>query len=135
MELFNKNDIENLITEIYYYMEDNRKLPDSLSKSFLRAEKEIEESEKALNELYLLFSQRLYSLKEFKEKGFKSEKEYIYFASEYKYLTKNFEKLKSIKSSLKELNALLSNTVLDTSKESFKYGFLAHKELNKSLNI
>lgn len=45
MELFNQDDIKNLIMEIYYYMGDNGKLPDFLSfESFLKAEREIEES-------------------------------------------------------------------------------------------
>ena len=52
--------------------------------------------------------------------------------SEYKYLTNKFEKLKS---SLEEIKDLITNTVLDTSEEGFKFGFLAHKELNKTLNI
>lgn len=133
MELFNKNDIENLIKEIFYFMEDNGKLPNFLNfESFLKAEKEIEESEKALNDLYLLYSQKLEIVKGSKEKSFKSEKEYNYFVNEFEYLISKFKK---IKSNLKELNVLLSNTVLDTSEESFKYGFLANKELNKSLNI
>ena len=132
MELFNQDDIKNLIMEIYYYMGDNGKLPDFLSfESFLRAEREIEESERAINDLCLLYSQKL-ELTEKNKDNFKCQERYNYMISEYKYLTKNFEKLKS---SLKELKVLLSDTVLDASEESFKYGFLAHKELNKSLNI
>lgn len=128
MELFNKNDIENLITEVFYYMEDNKKLPDFLNfENFLKAEKEIEESEITINDLCLLYSQKLEIVKGSKEKSFKSEKEYNYFVNEFEYLISKFKK---IKSSLKELEVLLSNTVLDTSKESFKYGFLANKELN-----
>lgn len=132
MELFNKDDIKNLIMEIYYYMGDNGKLPDFLSfESFLRAEREIEESERAINDLCLLYSKKLELTEENKD-NFKCQERYNYMISEYKYLTKNFEKLKS---SLKELKVLLSDSVLDASEESFKYGFLAHKELNKSLNI
>lgn len=60
MELFNQDDIKNLIMEIYYYMGDNGKLPDFLSfESFLKAEKEIEESKRAINDLCLLYSQKL----------------------------------------------------------------------------
>lgn len=128
MELFNQDDIKNLIMEIYYYMGDNGKLPDFLSfESFLKAEREIEESERVINDLCLLYSKKLDLLKEFKERSFKTEKEYNYFSSEFEYLISNFKKLKS---SLKELKVLISDSVLDASEESFKFGFLAHKELN-----
>ena len=94
MELFNQDDIKNLIMEIYYYMGDNGKLPDFLSfESFLKAEREIEENAEAINDLCLLYSKKLDLLKEFKEK-FKTEKEYNYFSSEFEYLISNFKKLK-----------------------------------------
>lgn len=132
MELFNQDDIKNLIMEIYYYMGDNGKLPDFLSfESFLKAEKEIEESKRAINDLCLLYSQKL-ELTEKNKDNFKCQERYNYMISEYKYLINNFEKLKS---SMIEIRDFLGDSVLDASEESFKYGFLAHKELNKSLNI
>ena len=131
MELFNQDDIKNLIMEIYYYMGDNGKLPDFLSfESFLRAERELEENERDINDLYLLYSQKL-ELTEKNKENLPKER-YNYMISEYKYLTNKFEKLKS---SLEEIKDLITNTVLDTSEEGFKFGFLAHKELNKTLNI
>lgn len=133
MELFNQKDIENLIIEILFCLEDKNAIPNFLNQeSFLRAEREIEESERTVNDLYLLYSKKLDLTKNFKEKSFKDEREYNYFASEFEFLT---QKLKSIKISLEEIKDLITNTVLDTSEEGFKYGFLAHKELNKSLNI
>lgn len=131
MELFNQDDIKNLIMEIYYYMGDNGKLPDFLNfESFLRAEKEIEESKRAINDLCLLYSQKL-ELTEKNKENLPKER-YNYMISEYKDLINNFEKLKS---SMIEIRDFLGDSVLDASEESFKYGFLAHKELNKSLNI
>lgn len=133
MELFNQKDIENLIIEILFCLEDKNAIPNFLNQeSFLRAEREIEENERTVNDLYLLYSKKLDLTKNFKEKSFKDEREYNYFVSEFEFLT---QKLKSIKSSLEEIKDLITNTVLDTSEEGFKYGFLAHKELNKSLNI
>ena len=132
MELFNQDDIKELIKDMYFKLQDKGAIPDFLSfESFLRAEREIEESERAINDLCLLYSQKV-EITEKNKDNFKCQERYNYMISEYKYLTKNFEKLKS---SLKELKVLLSDTVLDASEESFKYGFLAHKELNKSLNI
>lgn len=132
MELFNQDDVKELIKDMYFKLQDKGAIPDFLSfESFLKAEKEIEESERAINDLCLLYSQKL-ELTEKNKDNFKCQERYNYMISEYKYLTKNFEKLKS---SLKELKVLLSDSVLDASEESFKYGFLAHKELNKSLNI
>lgn len=132
MELFNQDDIKELIKDMYFKLQDKGAIPDFLNfESFLRAEKEIEESERAINDLYLLYSQKL-ELTEKNKDNFKCQERYNYMISEYKYLTNKFEKLKS---SLKELKVLLSDSVLDASEEGFKFGFLAHKELNKSLNI
>ncbi len=132
MNLFSQKDINEIIRDINYKLQDKGATPDYLSQeSFLRAERELEENERDINDLYLLYSQKL-ELTEKNKDNFKCQERYNYMISEYKYLTKNFEKLKS---SLKELKVLLSDSVLDASEESFKYGFLAHKELNKSLNI
>ena len=78
----------------------------------------------------MLYSQKL-ELTEKNKENLPKER-YNYMISEYKYLTNKFEKLKS---SLEEIKDLITNTVLDTSEEGFKFGFLAHKELNKTLNI
>ena len=132
MELFNQDDIKELIKDMYFKLQDKGAIPDFLSfESFLKAEREIEESERAINDLCLLYSQKV-EITEKNKDNFKCQERYNYMISEYKYLTKNFEKLKS---SLKELKVLLSDSVLDASEEGFKFGFLAHKELNKSLNI
>ena len=132
MELFNQDDIKELIKDMYFKLQDKGAIPDFLSfESFLKAEKEIEESKRAINDLYLLYSQKL-ELTEKNKDNFKCQKRYNYMISEYKYLINNFEKLKS---SMIEIRDFLGDSVLDASEESFKYGFLAHKELNKSLNI
>lgn len=78
----------------------------------------------------MLYSQKL-ELTEKNKENLPKER-YNYMISEYKYLINNFEKLKS---SMIEIRDFLGDSVLDASEESFKYGFLAHKELNKSLNI
>lgn len=127
MELFNQDDIKELIKDMYFKLQDKGAIPDFLSfESFLKAEREIEESERAINDLCLLYSQKV-EITEKNKDNFKCQERYNYMISEYKYLTKNFEKLKS---SLKELKVLISDSVLDASEESFKFGFLAHKELN-----
>lgn len=132
MELFNQDDIKELIKDMYFKLQDKGAIPDFLSfESFLKAEKEIEESKRAINDLYLLYSQKL-ELTEKNKDNFKCQERYNYMISEYKYLINNFEKLKS---SMIEIRDFLGDSVLDASEESFKYGFLAHKELNKSLNI
>ena len=126
MELFNQDDIKNLIKDMYFKLQDKGAIPDFLNfESFLRAEREIEESKRAINDLCLLYSQKL-ELTEKNKENLPKER-YNYMVSEYKYLINNFEKLKR---NLKELKVLLSDSVLDASEESFKYGFLAHKELN-----
>lgn len=131
MELFNQDDVKELIKDMYFKLQDKGAIPDFLSfESFLKAEKEIEESKRAINDLYLLYSQKL-ELTEKNKENLPKER-YNYMISEYKYLTNKFEKLKS---SLEEIKDLITNTVLDTSEEGFKFGFLAHKELNKTLNI
>lgn len=132
MELFNQDDIKELIKDMYFKLQDKGAIPDFLSfESFLKAEKEIEESKRAINDLYLLYSQKL-ELTEKNKDNFKCQERYNYMISEYKYLINNFEKSKS---SMIEIRDFLGESVLDASEESFKYGFLAHKELNKSLNI
>lgn len=132
MELFNQDDVKELIKDMYFKLQDKGAIPDFLSfESFLKAEKEIEESKRAINDLYLLYSQKL-ELTEKNKDNFKCQERYNYMISEYKYLINNFEKLKS---SMIEIRDFLGDSVLDASEESFKYGFLAHKELNKSLNI
>lgn len=131
MELFNQDDIKELIKDMYFKLQDKGAIPDFLNfESFLRAEKEIEESKRAINDLCLLYSQKL-ELTEKNKENLPKER-YNYMISEYKYLINNFEKLKS---SMIEIRDLLGDSVLDASEESFKHGFLAHKELNKSLNI
>lgn len=131
MELFNQDDIKELIKDMYFKLQDKGAIPDFLSfESFLKAEKEIEESKRAINDLCLLYSQKL-ELTEKNKENLPKER-YNYMISEYKDLINNFEKLKS---SMIEIRDFLGDSVLDASKESFKYGFLAHKELNKSLNI
>lgn len=131
MNLFSQNDINEIIRDINYKLQDKGATPDYLSQeSFLRAERELEENERDINDLYLLYSQKL-ELTEKNKENLPKER-YNYMISEYKYLTNKFEKLKS---SLEEIKDLITNTVLDTSEEGFKFGFLAHKELNKTLNI
>lgn len=131
MELFNQDDIKELIKDMYFKLQDKGAIPDFLNfESFLRAEREIEESKRAINDLCLLYSQKL-ELTEKNKENLPKER-YNYMISEYKYLINNFEKLKS---SMIEIRDFLGDSVLDASEESFKYGFLAHKELNKSLNI
>lgn len=131
MELFNQDDIKELIKDMYFKLQDKGAIPDFLSfESFLKAEKEIEESKRAINDLCLLYSQKL-ELTEKNKENLPKER-YNYMISEYKDLINNFEKLKS---SMIEIRDFLGDSVLDASEESFKYGFLAHKELNKSLNI
>lgn len=131
MELFNQDDIKELIKDMYFKLQDKGAIPDFLNfESFLRAEKEIEESKRAINDLCLLYSQKL-ELTEKNKENLPKER-YNYMISEYKDLINNFEKLKS---SMIEIRDFLGDSVLDASEESFKYGFLAHKELNKSLNI
>ena len=131
MNLFSQNDINEIIRDINYKLQDKGATPDYLSQeSFLRAERELEENERDINDLYLLYSQKLELTEKNKENL--SKERYNYMISEYKYLTNKFEKLKS---SLEEIKDLITNTVLDTSEEGFKFGFLAHKELNKTLNI
>ena len=131
MNLFSQNDINEIIRDINYKLQDKGATPDYLSQeSFLRAERELEETERDINDLYLLYSQKL-ELTEKNKENLPKER-YNYMISEYKYLTNKFEKLKS---SLEEIKDLITNTVLDTSEEGFKFGFLAHKELNKTLNI
>lgn len=131
MELFNQDDIKELIKDMYFKLQDKGAIPDFLSfESFLKAEKEIEESKRAINDLCLLYSQKL-ELTEKNKENLPKER-YNYMISEYKDLINNFEKLKS---SIIEIRDFLGDSVLDASEESFKYGFLAHKELNKSLNI
>lgn len=131
MELFNQDDIKELIKDMYFKLQDKGAIPDFLKfESFLRTEKEIEESKRAINDLCLLYSQKL-ELTEKNKENLPKER-YNYMISEYKDLINNFEKLKS---SMNEIRDFLGDSVLDASEESFKYGFLAHKELNKSLNI
>lgn len=131
MELFNQDDVKELIKDMYFKLQDKGAIPDFLSfESFLKAEKEIEESKRAINDLCLLYSQKL-ELTEKNKENLPKER-YNYMISEYKDLINNFEKLKS---SIIEIRDFLGDSVLDASEESFKYGFLAHKELNKSLNI
>ncbi len=131
MELFNQDDIKELIKDMYFKLQDKGAIPDFLSfESFLKAEREIEESERAINDLCLLYSKKL-ELTEKNKENLPKER-YNYMISEYKDLINNFEKLKS---SIIEIRDFLGDSVLDASEESFKYGFLAHKELNKSLNI
>lgn len=131
MELFNQDDIKEIIKDMYFKLQDKGAIPDFLSfESFLKAEKEIEESKRAINDLCLLYSQKL-ELTEKNKENLPKER-YNYMISEYKDLINNFEKLKS---SMIEIRDFLGDSVLDASEESFKYGFLAHKELNKSLNI
>ena len=131
MELFNQDDIKELIKDMYFKLQDKGAIPDFLNfESFLRAEKEIEESKRAINDLCLLYSQKL-ELTEKNKENLPKER-YNYMVSEYKDLINNFEKLKS---SMIEIRDFLGDSVLDASEESFQYGFLAHKELNKSLNI
>lgn len=131
MELFNQDDIKEIIKDMYFKLQDKGAIPDFLNfESFLRAEKEIEESKRAINDLCLLYSQKL-ELTEKNKENLPKER-YNYMISEYKDLINNFEKLKS---SMIEIRDFLGDSVLDASEESFKYGFLAHKELNKSLNI
>ncbi|WP_414697878.1 hypothetical protein [Peptacetobacter sp. AB845] len=131
MNLFSQKDINEIIRDINYKLQDKGATPDYLSQeSFLRAERELEENERDINDLYLLYSQKL-ELTEKNKENLPKER-YNYMISEYKYLTNKFEKLKS---SLEEIKDLITNTVLDTSEEGFKFGFLAHKELNKTLNI
>ena len=131
MNLFSQNDINEIIRDINYKLQDKGATPDYLSQeSFLRAERELEENERDINDLYLLYSQKL-ELTEKNKENLPKER-YNYMISEYKYLTNKFEKLKS---SLEEIKDLITNTVLDTSEEGFKFGFLEHKELNKTLNI
>lgn len=131
MELFNQDDIKELIKDMYFKLQDKGAIPDFLSfESFLKAEREIEESERTINDLCLLYSQKL-ELTEKNKENLPKER-YNYMISEYKDLINNFEKLKS---SMIEIRDFLGDSVLDASEESFKYGFLAHKELNKSLNI
>lgn len=131
MNLFSQNDINEIIRDINYKLQDKGATSDYLSQeSFLKVERELEENERDINDLYLLYSQKLELTEKNKENL--SKERYNYMISEYKYLTNKFEKLKS---SLEEIKDLITNTVLDTSEEGFKFGFLAHKELNKSLNI
>ena len=131
MELFNQDDVKELIKDMYFKLQDKGAIPDFLSfESFLKAEREIEESERAINDLCLLYSQKL-ELTEKNKENLPKER-YNYMISEYKDLINNFEKLKS---NMIEIRDFLGDSVLDASEESFKYGFLAHKELNKSLNI
>lgn len=131
MELFNQDDIKEIIKDMYFKLQDKGAIPDFLNfESFLRAEKEIEKSKRAINDLCLLYSQKL-ELTEKNKENLPKER-YNYMICEYKDLINNFEKLKS---SMIEIRDFLGGSVLDASEESFKYGFLAHKELNKSLNI
>ena len=126
MELFNQDDIKNLIKDMYFKLQDKGAIPDFLNfESFLRAEREIEESKRAINDLCLLYSQKL-ELTEKNKENLPKER-YNYMISEYKDLINNFEKLKS---SMIEIRNFLCDSVLDASEESFKYWFLAHKELN-----
>lgn len=131
MNLFSQNDINEIIRDINYKLQDKGATPDYLSQeSFLRAERELEENERDINDLYLLYSKKL-ELTEKNKENLPKER-YNYMISEYKDLINNFEKLKS---SMVEIRDFLGDSVLDASEESFKCGFLAHKELNKSLNI
>lgn len=131
MNLFSQNDINEIIRDINYKLQDKGATPDYLSQeSFLRAERELEENERDINDLYLLYSQKL-ELTEKNKENLPKER-YNYMISEYKYLTNKFEKLKS---SMVEIRDFLGDSVLDASEEGFKFGFLAHKELNKTLNI
>ncbi len=112
MELFNQDDVKELIKDMYFKLQDKGAIPDFLSfESFLKAEKEIEESERAINDLCLLYSKKLELTEKNKENL--SKERYNYMISEYKYLTNKFEKLKS---SLEEIKDLITNTVLDTSE-------------------
>lgn len=116
MNLFSQKDINEIIRDINYKLQDKGATPDYLSQeSFLRAERELEENERDINDLYLLYSQKL-ELTEKNKENLPKER-YNYMISEYKYLTNKFEKLKS---SLEEIKDLITNTVLDTSEEGFK---------------
>ena len=60
MNLFSQNDINEIIRDINYKLQDKGATPDYLSQeSFLRAERELEENERDINDLYLLYSQKL----------------------------------------------------------------------------
>lgn len=62
----------------------------------------------------------------------KEDGEMKIFKDEYIYLLENFEK---IEKSLLQLRKIFIVILIEVSEKGFKNGFLAHKELNKLLNM
>lgn len=131
MEILDENIAEKIISEIMYYSEEKSNILNSDNIEI--AEKELENSIEVLNRLKIVFNEKMSILNLFISLGkVKEEGEMKIFKEEYIYLLENFEK---IEKSLLQLRKILIVILIEVSEKGFKNGFLAHKELNKLLNM
>lgn len=131
MEILDEKIIDDIMNELIYYTDEKSNILNSDNIEI--AEKELDNSIEILKTLKIVFNEKkdilnlFISLGEVKEDG-----EMKIFKDEFSYLLENFEK---IEKSLLQLRKIFIVILIEVSEKGFKNGFLAHKELNKFLNM
>lgn len=131
MEILDEKIIDDIMNELIYYTDEKSNILNS--DNIKIAEKELDNSIEILKTLKIVFNEKkdilnlFISLGEVKEDG-----EMKIFKDEFIYLLENFEK---IEKSLLQLRKIFIVILIEVSEKGFKNGFLAHKELNKFLNM
>lgn len=131
MEILDEKIIDDIINEVLYYTEGKSNILNSDNIEI--AEKELKNSIEVLNRLKVVFNEKINILNLFISLGkVKEDGEMKIFKEEYIYLLENFEE---IEKSLLQLRKIFIVILIEVSEKGFKNGFLAHKELNKLLNM
>lgn len=131
MEILDEKIIEDIMNELIYYTDEKSNILNS--DNIEMAEKELDNSIEILKTLKIVFNEKKDILNLFISLGkVKEEGEMKIFKDEFIYLLENFEK---IEKSLLQLRKIFIVILIEVSEKGFKNGFLAHKELNKFLNM
>ena len=131
MEILDEKIIDDIMNELIYYTDEKSNILNSDNIEI--AEKELDNSIEILKTLKIVFNEKKDILNLFISLGkVKEDGEMKIFKDEIIYLLENFEK---IEKSLLQLRKIFIVILIEVSEKGFKNGFLAHKELNKLLNM
>ncbi|MEE0248946.1 hypothetical protein [Peptacetobacter hiranonis] len=131
MEILDEKIIDDIMNELIYYTDEKSNILNSDNIEI--AEKELDNSIEILKTLKIVFNEKKDILNLFISLGkVKEDGEMKIFKDEFIYLLENFEK---IEKSLLQLRKIFIVILIEVSEKGFKNGFLAHKELNKLLNM
>jgi len=131
MEILDEKIIDDIMNELIYYTDEKSNILNSDNIEI--AEKELDNSIEILKTLKIVFNEKKDILNLFISLGkVKEDGEMKIFKDEFIYLLENFEK---IEKSLLQLRKIFIVILIEVSEKGFKNGFLAHKELNKFLNM